>query len=258
MATPFLSEKERNMRPRTVAFIFAATVLTLAALAGCQVSGHQGAAAEVTTDDAGLPPTSSAPSPGIEREFWLAIAQEPGLHLAEARELYLAGDMRGASADLVKVASMLKFEARHSPSEDEARPLLLAVEELREVASVVRSEEGQQAWTPNTKPIDRVSARTYRALGTHHLALSRKSLDAGDALMAGRYIKESANDIEQGFARANEQPGAVMEKDLGDARILADRLAWNGDGDQAEARTALGRLDDALNGLGEVLGSRRK
>lgn len=244
------------MKPRTVVLSASAALVTLFALVGCQVSGQQDATATVPSEGTG-PQAKAAPSPQIEREFWLAIAEEPGWHLNQARKLYLAGDPRGATADLIKVASMLKFEARHSPSEDEARPLLLAVEELREVASVIRLEDGQEPWTPDTRTLDRVSARTYRALGAHHLALARVSIDAGDALMAGRYIQESSNDIEQGFARAGEDLGTVMEKDLGDARILADRLVWEGDGDRVSANAALDKLAEALHGLGEVLGSRR-
>jgi hypothetical protein len=196
-------------------------------------------------------------SPQIEREFWLAIAEEPGWHLDEARELYLAGDTHGASSDLTKVASMLKFESRHSHSQEEARPLLLAVEELREVSGLLRQEEKPDGWVPDTKALDRVSARTFRALAAHHLALARESMDGSDGLMAGRYIMESAHDIAQGFARVHVDPGNVVEKDLSDARALADHLIWEGDGDRAGTQAALDRLAEALNGLGEVLGSRR-
>jgi hypothetical protein len=245
------------MKPRAAVLNASAALVALFALVGCQVNGQeQDAAAAVTPEGAGQP-AKADPSPQIERGFWLAIAEEPGWHLNQARELYMAGDTRGAAADLIKVASMLKFEARHSPSEDQARPLLLAVEELREVASVVRGEAEDEPWTPDTEVLDRVSARTYRALGAHHLALARVSLDAGDALMAGRYIQESSNDIEQGFAMAGENPGAVMENDLNDARIFADRLVWEGDGNRGAANGALDRLAEALHGLGEVLGSRR-
>jgi hypothetical protein len=76
--------------------------------------------------------------------------------------------------------------------------------------------------------------------------------------MAGRYIQETAKDIEKGFEQAGEDPGNVMREDLHDARVLADRLVEEGDGQQAEAQESLDKLADALNGLGEVLGSRRK
>jgi hypothetical protein len=45
---------------------------------------------------------------------------------------------------------------------------------------------------------------------------------------------------------------------LHEARVLADRLVEEGDGRQAEAQESLDKLADALNGLGEILGSRRK
>jgi hypothetical protein len=244
------------MKRRIGVIVAGAALMGTVILAGCNSDEREDADAEVVIENA-EPESVAELSPQIEREFWLAIAEEPGGHLDQARELYMAGDLRGAAADLIKVASMLKFESRHSHSQDEAQPLLLAVEELREVASLIRSEEKPENWVPDTKALDRVSARTFRALGAHHLALARESMDGSDGLMAGRYILESAHDIAQGFARAGVGTDAVMEKDLSDARTLAGHLIWEGDGDRAEAQAALDRLADAMNGLGEVLGSRR-
>ena len=235
----------------------ATALLAMFTMAGCTASGPKAADAEEVTGGSDTDVAAKF-SPRVEREFWLAIAEEPARYMKEARELLEAGDARGASADLITVASMLKFESRHSYSQDEARPLLLAVEELREVAGLMRSDENPEEWAPGTGALDRVIARTYRALGAHHVALARESMDEGDALMAGRYIQESAKDVERAFARARVDPGKVMEEDLDEARIIADHLVWDGDGDRSQGQAALGKLADALNGLGEVMGSRRK
>ncbi len=226
--------------------------------AGCGTGNPPDGVTEVALDNAEGQWHAEGPSPRVEREFWLSIAEEPGWHLNEARSMLTGGDPRGASQELVKVASMLKFEARHSHSQNEANPLLLAVEELREVAGLIRKQPVGEGGTADTRALDRVSARTFRALGAHHLALARKSLEDGDGLMVGRYLQELANDVERGFASASLDSDAVMERDLEDARMVADRLAWDGDGDRSKAQAAIDKLAEDLIGLGEVLGSRRK
>jgi hypothetical protein len=257
--------EETNMKTPVKDLMVGSMLMAAVGLAGCQAKDAHGMDAEVADVVADVATgrmeeaTEAKEASGfVEREFWLALAEEPGWHLEQARDLYLAGDTRLASEELNKVAALLNFESRHSKSDEARRRLLASVEELREVASVVRLEGTSEGQEVKTAPVDRVEARTFRALGVHHLALARQSLETGDALMASKYTVESANDVELGFARAGEDPGRVMLGDLADARALAERLEKDGDGGRLEVTAALDRLEDALNGLGEVLGSRRK
>jgi hypothetical protein len=235
----------------------ALALLGMVPLTACNSGEREDGDTEVVTENA-EPEAVAERLPPIEREFWMAIAENPGLHLNEARTLLVARDARGAAAELLKVAAQLRFETRHSSSPNEARPLLVAVEQLERVANLIRFEEEPGPWTGDIETVDRVSAQTYQAMGTHHLALARENLEEGDFLMSGLYMQESAKDIRQGFARAEVDPGALMEKDFEDARNLAGRLVREGKGDRDDAQAALGSLADALDGLGEVLGSRRE
>ncbi len=235
-------------------------LLVVAALSGCHTRNVEGAEEPnmegVIQDEQATNPNTA--SPFVEREFWLAIADEPGLHLSEARQRFLDGNSEGAAEDLVKVASMIKFETRHAHSPMEREKLLEAVDDLQELARQLKFEEAPAEGVPDVSALDEVEARTYEALAAHQIALSRESLDAGDALMAGRYIQQSTNDIEKGFALADVPPGATMKRDLSNARTLADTLVNEGNGERAAADDAIDRLQDAEHGLAEVLGSRRK
>lgn len=248
------------MRRGIVVWSTGATLLAAAALGGCHAQSMEGAEGEntqaVLQDEAAS--DLNAPSPFVEREFWLALAEEPGWHLSEARERFLDGDTKGAADDLIKVASMLKFETRHAHSSFEREKLLESVDDLRELAREMKFEDVPYEGVPDVQPLDQVAARTFEALGAHHLALAQESLDEGDALMAGRYIEESANDVQKGFSRADVDPGGTMKEDVAEARTLANELITDGNGDKAEVNDAVKRLEDAEHGLGEVLGSRRK
>ncbi len=237
-----------------------ATFLAASVLAGChaqKVEGAEGQDLEATIQDEAAADKEVSP-PFVEREFWLAMAEEPGWHLSEARQRFLDGDSQGAAEDLIKVAAMLKFETRHAHSSFEREKLLESVDDLRELARELKFEEVPYEGVPDVEPLDQVAARTFEALAAHHLALANESLQAGDALMAGRYLQESANDIQKGFARADVDPGGVVKEDVANARSLADQLVTEGNGDRTDVQQAVDRLQDAEHGLAEVLGSRRK
>lgn len=248
------------MKRGTAVWGVGATLLAAAALAGCHaqnVEGAEGQDMEATIQNEAVTDMDVSP-PFVEREFWLAMAEEPGWHLSEARQRFLDGDSQGAAEDLIKVAAMLKFETRHAYSSFEREKLLESVDDLRELARQLKFEGVPYEGVPDVEPLDQVAARTFEALAAHHVALADESLQAGDALMAGRYLQESANDIEKGFARADVDAGGTVKQDVAEARTLASQLVKKGNGDRAEVQKAVDRLRDADHGLAEVLGGRRK
>lgn len=201
---------------------------------------------------------SATPPPFVEREFWLALAEEPGWHLNVARELYLDGKVQEASEELSKVAAILNFESRHSHSAREEGMLLGSVEELREVAREVRFQEVPFEGLPDVKELDRVSALAFRSIAAHQATLARDALEAGDARMAGRYITETSNALEKGFERSGTEMGNALTEKLTHAREVASRLEMDGNGSRQEGMVALDHLDEAVAGLSEVLTSGRK
>ena len=245
------------MRKRMMAWIPLAGLSVLVLMTGCQGRGEDDAV-EDSMGNVAYAAEAEDGSGFVEREFWLALAEEPGWHLEEARKLYMGGDARAAADELTKVAALLKFETRHSGSEEATRRLLASVEELREVARTIRFQEEPNWTAPNKEELNRVEAQAFWAMGVHHLSLAEESALAADPLMASRYITESANDVEMGFARAGADPGRTMMEDVADAQALATRLAEEGDGDPVAIKDSIDRLGDAINGLGEILDSRRK
>lgn len=198
-------------------------------------------------------------SPFVEREFWLALAEEPNWHLNQARILYLDGQFGVASQELGKVAAILNFESRHAHSPYEEGLLLASVQELREVAREVRFEDVPYEGLPDVTELDRVEALTYRAIAAHQVTLARDALDAGDARMAGRYIAETATALEGGFARAGVDMGEkVIPAKLNEAKDVAAKMEMDGEGTIEQGLETLDTLDAAVQELGEVVTSGRK
>ena len=110
----------------------------------------------------------------VGRELWLALAEEPGWHLAGARGEFLEGRKRRAAEELEKVAAILKFETRHCHSGKERALLLASVSELREVARSLLPEAYPQGGDPSIKELDRVSALAYPDHGRARVCCCRE------------------------------------------------------------------------------------
>jgi hypothetical protein len=205
--------------------------------------------------DGGGSPLASGP---VEREFWLALAEEPGWHLSNARDFFLQGQTREASEELAKVAAILNFESRHSHSPRETGLLFGSVQEVREVARQLRFEAEPTEGRPSVEEFDRVAALTFRTVAAHQVALARDALEAGDGHMAGRYILETSNSLAQGFDLGGIEMGRAIALDLKNARDLATRMDVSGEGSLDEGRKTLENLEAAVDGLGNVLTGRRK
>ncbi len=194
----------------------------------------------------------------IEREFWLALAEEPTWHLNLAREMYLEDNPRQASQELTKVAAILNFESRHCHSSREEGLLLASVQELREVARQLRPLAGRREGAIPVQEVDRVAALAVRSIAAHQVTLARDALEAGDGRMAGLYIKETALAIHRGFEFGGVPEGSAMEDDLNTARDVAIRMELDGSGSPEEGMRVLATLDSAVEGLSEVLTQRRR
>lgn len=227
-------------------------------VAACGNRPAEGREAEAPVPGEDAVDGGSPSSSFVEREFWLALAEEPGWHLNVARDLYLDGKSQQASQELAKVAAILNFESRHSHSQREEGLLLASVQELREVARELRFQDVPYEKLPDVRELDRVSALTYRSIAAHQVTLARDALEAGDARMAGRYTVESTKALENGFERAGIPLGKVLTHQLQHARQLASHMEMEGDGSREEGRAVLGTLDDAVAKLGDVVTAGRK
>lgn len=193
-----------------------------------------------------------------ERGFWMALAEEPAWHLNKARELYMEGETKRASMELTKVASILDFERRHCHSPREGGLLLASVQELREVARVLRYQDHPNERVFSIRALDRVEALALRTIAAHQVTLARDALEAGDGRMAGRYISETVTSIQAGFNRGGIEVGSAVTGELESARKVANRLEIEGNGSRDEGLRALDDLDSEVKGLGETLtGGRR-
>ena len=225
---------------------------------GCGDPGKEVEAAEAVSPTGDVLEGALAPSPFVEREFWLALAEEPGWHMNQARNNFLNGQNGIAARELEKVAAILNFEVRHTHSPREEGLLMGSIQELREVARQLRHGQEPLGGAPSLAELDHVLALVFRTLAAHQVALGRDALEAGDARMAGRYIQETAKAIQSSFERAAVDPGTAMESRLEKAREVGERLVQEGDGSREEGLESVDDLDGAVEGLGNVLTLRRR
>ncbi|MGD2121127.1 MAG: hypothetical protein PVJ76_05255 [Gemmatimonadota bacterium] len=240
------------------ALAFAATLGLVWWTGGCHsgtLEGREPGQAALAEDGAA---EASTPSTFVEREFWLALSEEPGWHLNQARARYLDGDAWESAGELEKVAAILNFETRHSHSQKERGLLLASVAELREVSRQLRLGTDPNRGGPSLAELDRVSALAFRTIAAQDVALGREALEDGDARMAGRYIGETVKALQDGFERSGIVLGHVLSSDLEKAQGAASSLETEGDGTREEGFLNLDLLDDAVLKLGDILTERRK
>ena len=220
---------------------------------GCQNESMEGR----NPDPSGSPREETrltrAPSYFVEREFWLALAEEPRWHLEEARTRYLAGKTREAARELEKVAAILTFETRHGHGRRERDLLYSSVSELREVARQLRLGTDKAPGSPSLAEFDRVLSLTFRTIAAHDVALGRDALEAGDARMTGRYMQETVGALRTGFEIGGITLGSALSSDLDQAQAAAIELETAGRGTRAGVSTNLRRLNQALRKLEETL-----
>ncbi len=222
------------------------------ALAGCQ--GDQKEENQLlanSTEPETIAP--SDPSYLVEREFWLALAEEPRWHMDTGRDLFQEKKYDLASIEFAKAASILNFECRHSHSPREEGLLLGSVDELRELSRDLRYREDAEGGLVTLKEMDEVEARAFRAIAAHQVALARDALEEGDARTAGALSRETAHAVEAGFLRSGVEMGEAMTKELENAREVGLRMQLNGDGTRMEGLGVLDDLDAAVRRLGTTV-----
>lgn len=237
--------------------LVAATGLLLS-LSGCW--NGEGLAREAGTwdDSLGVEASSEGNSSFVEREFWLALAEEPQWHLDTARQLFQADKPREASIELAKVAAILNFESRHVHSSREEGLLFASVQELREVSRQLRVQHDALGGPVSEVELDRVEALALRSIAAHQVALARDALRDGDGRRTGLLIRITANAIQSSFERAGEDPGSALTDRLENARRSGRKMQWEGDGTLEGTLSTLQGLDSAVEALGNVLTGRRR
>ena len=206
-----------------------------------------------------LPSLLAADSPDfVDREFWLALAEEPLLHLSAARDRFLGGEHNLASMELVKVAAILHFESRHAHSSEEERLLMSSVTELREGARRLRRTEDLWVSPISLEEMDEVATRALRSIAAHQISLSRDALNSGDGRVAGALLRESSRALAAGFQLSRVDGDPALNQGLEAARKMGLTMQVQGNGSHREMAAALDQMDSIVTALGRVVTGRRR
>ena len=167
----------------------------------------------------------------VEEDAVLALADQPGIHLTEARKYHENKDWKAAARELRTAAAFLKLEAARA--EKKAKEGLEASsQELKKLASDL---DGGVVVT--TKALDRAIAAASKALAAHHNAKAAENwakkeyrAAAQDVKAASDYVKKAATWAGHGVSTGAEAAGDAVT-DAGEKTVEAGKDAgeWSAD-----------------------------
>ena len=225
-------------------------LLLVAACTGRDIEAHENGS--VAAGESGAVFETGDPDFMAARTSWISLADEPATHMRSALDAYEAGRLGEAARELDKSASLFRWGRQYTAGERERRDFTASAQELEEVARVIREGAARGA-----EPLHRALAFGHRTLAEHHLSAALREWEAGEHVRVALLLDAAATEVEGGFALSGEAPGPSIDAATRAARATADRLDSSLPPTEEQLRGVIRDLQDAVHGLGEVLGSRR-
>lgn len=189
-------------------------LLTLASI-------HVGAASVAMAQENGSKAAAPQAPAGyvlVEEDHWHKLADEPGLHVARAREAFLMKDARTAAHELHKAAVHVRIAAGHAAGL-EKNALLRAAHDLEHTAQ--RLEDGKVA---SVEEIDVASSRALHALSHYQYVKAEDAWRKREARLAGQYLRSSANNLERAAARTDVAMRTAAANVAKESRLISGKL----------------------------------
>ena len=183
---------------------------------------------------------------------WYPVADEPQRHFTAAAEAYAKKDYKTAAIEVRKAESFVRLESARSVG-DVKKGLDAADAELEQTARAL-----DKGALKTDKGMDKAFADTEHALALSHRAKAAQSWADKAYDQAGYELKASAQNLEDGASWAGTQAKTAVAGVAADTRALGDKLASGGVWAKDEVVKGFDTLGNALDKLGESIGSKTK
>lgn len=166
----------------------------------------------------GLTPKDPVKFSLFEEENWYLLADEPGLHIARARDAFLELDVHTAATQLRKAAVHLRIAANDG-TERTKRGLKRAQHELEKTAD--RIEAGT---LKSVEEFDVATTHAMHALSEYHYLKAAAAWEKKEVRKAGHYLRAAADNIEHAAARTEHRMKATTTEIARESRVISSSM----------------------------------
>ncbi len=182
---------------------------------------------------------------------WYPVAEEPQRHFLAAADAYAKRQFKAAADEVQKAAAYIRLEAARAMG---AARQALADEnaDLQKLAQDLRS-----GVNVTDAALDRTFAKASHALALAHREQAARSWSSKAFDEAGYELKAAAHGLESAARWADAHGEAAIADATAGARALGEKLASGGVWAKAEVTNGFEALGNAINRLGQSVGSQR-
>ena len=183
---------------------------------------------------------------------WYPVAEEPQRHFGAAAEAYAKKDYKAAATEVRKAAAYVRLESARAVG-DVKQDLDAANSRLEQTAQAL-----DKGALKSEKEMDKVFANANHALALAHRAKAAESWARKAYDQAGYELKAAAHGLESAATWTGTEAKAAASTTAADARAVGDKLANGGVWAKNEVAKSFDSMGDALNKLGQSIGSKSK
>jgi len=166
----------------------------------------------------GLTPQDPVKFSLFEEENWYLLADEPGLHIARARDAFLMMDTHTAATQLRKAAVHLRIAASDG-TERTKRGLKRAQHELEKTAD--RIEAGT---LKSIEEFDLATTHAMHSLSEYHYWKAAAAWEKKEVRKAGHYLRAAADNVEHAAARTEQRMKMATAEVARESRIISSSM----------------------------------
>jgi len=183
---------------------------------------------------------------------WYPVSEEPQRHFGSALEAYVKKDYQAAATEIRKATSYLRLEAGRASSEAK-QALESSVAELDTLAASVEKDAVKEE-----KALVTAFTHSNHALALAHRAKAAESWVHKEYDKAGYELKAAAHGLESAANWAGAEAKAGATAAVADTKTLGDKLATGATWTREEVAKGFESLGNAINALGQKIGSSKK
>ena len=184
--------------------------------------------------------------------MWYPVSEEPQHHFGSAFQAYVKKDYQAAATEIRKATSYLRLEVGRATSEAK-QALETSVRALDTLAASLGKET-----VKDEKALVTAFAHSNHALALAHRAKAADSWAHKEYDKAGYELKAAAHGLENAAGWAGAEAKTDAATAVTDTKVLGDKLAIGATWAREEVAKGFDSLGNAINALGQKIGSNKK